>query len=93
MHDQSQQWYHSSTAYRWQDFFHVLVYILHSHTLLSASGLKENAVLMELILESCGLSTEGTTQLAEVLKGIPSLSVLDLSFNDVGVETAEHLGI
>ena len=48
---------------------------------------------MELRLESCGLSKEGTTQLAEVLKSIPSLSVLDLSFNDVGAETADHLGI
>ena len=58
-----------------------------------ASVLKENSVLTELRLESCGLSTEGTAQLAEVLKGIPSLSVLDLSFNAVGVETAKHLGI
>lgn len=48
--------------------------------------------MKELRLESCGLSTEGTTRLAKVLKGIPSLGVLDLSFNEVGVETAEHLG-
>ena len=69
-------------------FFH----ILHSHNIFPACGLKENSILTELRLESCGLSKEGTTQLAEVLKSIPSLSVLDLSFNDVGAETADHLG-
>ena len=79
------------TISSWQDFkcFHIL--FLHNY--FSASSLKDNSVLTELRLESCGLTIEGTTQLAEVLKSIPSLSVLDLSFNDVGADTAEHLGI
>ena len=57
-----------------------------------AHSLKANSTLTELRLENCGLKANDTAQLANVLKDISSLHVLNLSFNDVRTEGAEHLG-
>ena len=48
--------------------------------------------MTSLKLEKCQLNCSDTAQLAAVLKNIPSLSVLDLSFNHIGTEAAEQLG-
>ena len=55
-------------------------------------SLRANSNLTELRLEKCGLDANDTAQLADVLKDIPSLCVLDLSFNHVNTKGAEHLG-
>ena len=61
-------------------------------SLSPAYSLKVNSNLTELRLEKCGLNANDTAQLADILKDIPSLCVLDLSFNHVGTEAAKHLG-
>ena len=58
----------------------------------TASALRGNTVLTELILERCDIDAEGTAQLADVLCGITTLRVLDLSDNTVGTQGARHLG-
>lgn len=57
-----------------------------------AYSLKISVILTELTLRQCGLHAYETAQLTAVLKDIPSLCMLDLSFNHVGTEAAEHLG-
>lgn len=52
----------------------------------TAHSLKANSNLTELRLVNCNLSGNDFDGLADVLKDISSLSVLDLSFNYVGTE-------
>ena len=58
----------------------------------TASALRRNTVLTELRLSSCGIDAEGTAQLADVLCGIATLRILDLSENSVDTKGARHLG-
>ena len=58
----------------------------------TASALRGNTVLTELTLGHCRIDAEGTTQLADVLCGINTLRVLNLSWNTVGTQGARHLG-
>ena len=58
----------------------------------TASALRGNTILTELALGGCGIDAEGTAQLADVLCGITTLRVLDLSWNTVGMQSARHLG-
>ena len=58
----------------------------------TASALRENTGLTELILEYCGIDAEGISQLAQALHVNTTLRVLDLSENTVDSESAEHLG-
>ena len=57
-----------------------------------ALTLKANSSLTELRLENCGLNLNDTARVAAALKDIPSLCVLDLSFNHIGREAAKQLG-
>ena len=57
-----------------------------------AHSLKAKSNFTELRLQNCGLNANDTALLADVLKNIPSLCVLDLSFTHVSIEGAEHLG-
>ena len=54
-----------------------------------AHSLKANSNLTELRLQKCGFNANDT---ALLVKDIPSLSLLDLSFNHLGTEGVEHLG-
>ena len=58
----------------------------------TAHALMESFNLTELKLMKCKLSKADITHLAYVLKNIPLLCVLDLSFNYIGKEAAEQLG-
>ena len=58
----------------------------------TASALRGNTVLTELKLWECHIDAEGTAQLADVLCGITTLRVLDLSGNTVDTQGARHLG-
>ena len=58
----------------------------------TASALRGNTVLTELKLEDCDIDAEGTTQLADVLCGITTLRVLNLSYNTVDTQGAIYLG-
>ena len=58
----------------------------------TASALRGNTVLTELRLDGCCIDAEGTVQLADVLCGITTLRVLDLSINTVGIQGARLLG-
>ena len=58
----------------------------------TASALRGNTVLTELRLHGCHIEAEGTAQLADVLCGITTLRVLDLTMNTVGTQGARHLG-
>ena len=58
----------------------------------TASALRGNTVLTELRLERCDIDAERTAQLADVLCGITTLRVLDLSQNTVDTQGARHLG-
>jgi len=58
----------------------------------TASALRGNTVLTFLWLRDCGINAEGTSQLAEVLCGITTLRVLNLSRDTVDTQGARHLG-
>ena len=58
----------------------------------TASALRGNTVLTELSLVRCHIDAEGTAQLADVLCGIITLRVLNLTWNTVGTQGARHLG-
>ena len=58
----------------------------------TASALRGNTVLTELRLEGCRIDAERTAQLADVLCGITTLRVLNLSHNTVDTQGARHLG-
>ena len=58
----------------------------------TASALRENTGLTELILGDCGIDPEGISQLAQALHVNTTLRVLELSYNIIDSECAEHLG-
>ena len=58
----------------------------------TASALRGNTGLTELILVKCLIGAEGTSHLAQALHVNTTLRVLDLSSNTVGSQGAEHLG-
>ena len=58
----------------------------------TASALRGNTVLTELRLKYCRIDAEGTAQLADMLCGITTLRVLNLSQNTVDTQGARHLG-
>ena len=58
----------------------------------TASALRENTVLSELILWECGIDAEGTSHLEQALHVNTTLRVLELSFNTVDSKSAERLG-
>ena len=58
----------------------------------AVSALRGNTVLTELRLEDCGIDAQGTSNLAEALCDIKTLSVLDLRSNTVDSRGAGHLG-
>ena len=58
----------------------------------TASALRENTVLTELILLGCHIDAEGTSHLVQALRVNTTLRVLDLSENTVGSQGARHLG-
>ena len=54
--------------------------------------MERSTVLTELRLENCGLDEEGIGSIANVLKKVATLKVLDLSFNTIDSMGAKHLG-
>ena len=58
----------------------------------TASALRGNTVLTELSLFGCHIDAEGTAQLTDVLCGITTLRVLNLSYNTVDMNCARNLG-
>ena len=58
----------------------------------TASALRENKGLTELILHCCGIDAEGISQLVQALRVNTTMRVLDLSYNTIDSESAEHLG-
>ena len=58
----------------------------------TASALKKNTGLTELKLRQCGIGAGGTSHLAQALHVNTTLRVLELSFNIVDSQGAEHLG-
>ena len=58
----------------------------------TASALRKNTVLTELKLVNCDIEAEGTSHLAQALHVNTTLNVLDLSYNTIDSECAEHLG-
>ena len=56
------------------------------------SALRENKGLTELKLVGCGIDAEGIFHLAQALRVNTTLRVLDLSYNTINSESAEHLG-
>ena len=58
----------------------------------TASALRGNTGLTELILYSCHIDAEGTSHLVQTLRVNTTLRVLDLSWNSVDSQGAEHLG-
>ena len=58
----------------------------------TASALRKNTGLTMLGLEKCHIDAEGISHLAPALCVNTTLKVLDLSFNSVGSQGAEHLG-
>ena len=58
----------------------------------TASALRGNTVLTQLLLVGCPTDAEGTSQLAQALCGITTLRVLDLSYNTVDSQGARYLG-
>ncbi len=59
---------------------------------LSASLLATNMDISELIMRGCTFDTHGMDHLAQCLKELSSLKVLDLSQNKIGSLGAMHLG-
>ncbi len=60
---------------------------------LSASLLAKNVDISELIMGGCTFGTHGMDHLAQCLKELSSLKVLDLSQDKIGSLGAMHLGI
>ena len=58
----------------------------------TASALRGNTVLTELILGGCHIDAEGTSHLAQALCDITTLRVLWLTGNTVDSQGAAHLG-
>ena len=58
----------------------------------TASALRGNTGLTKLRLVNCHIDAEGLSHLAPALCDITTLTVLDLIYNTVGSQGAEHLG-
>ena len=58
----------------------------------TVSALRRNTGLTELRLWDCHIDAEGTSHLAQALRNITTLRVLDLSGNTVDSQGARHLG-
>ena len=58
----------------------------------TASALKKNTGLTELILRDCGIDAKGISHLAQALCFNITLRVLSLSWNTIDSEGAEHFG-
>ena len=58
----------------------------------TASALRENTGLTELILERCNIDAEAISHLKQALRVNTTLTILDLSWNTVDSQGAGHLG-
>ena len=58
----------------------------------TATALKGNNALTDLILSGCGIDGRMMSYLYEVIATIPTLRVLNLTDNKLGTEEARHLG-
>ena len=58
----------------------------------TATALRGNSGLTDLMLENCGIDGTVMSHLLEVIASQPALRVLDLGWNKLGTEGARHLG-
>ena len=68
------------------------VVVLSVSTACTATALRGSSALTELRLKWCHINGVAMSQLHKAISTIPTLSILDLSHNNLGSEGASYLG-